>query len=176
MKRTAYSYLRSGSPKRTNPEVIRRQLAGTIEFCERHNLILSLERFEDLRVKKKSAGGALKVLLRAVKAAKISQGSVLVVENLGRFSRLEPRVAFQILAEIIESGVEVVMLADGKLHTKDTLDNFATLMTSLVIMCRADRETKCKNRIIKSALKHRLQSQKELATRNKRVKSPVTTT
>jgi DNA invertase Pin-like site-specific DNA recombinase len=79
------------------------------------------------------------------------KGSVLIVENVDRFSRLKPRVAYNKLAEIIENGVDVVTLEDGKFHTKETLDDFATLVSSLAVMQRANEESNRKSELTGAA-------------------------
>ncbi len=99
--------------------------------------------------------GALGDFLHAVKAGKIPKGSVLIVENFDRFSRLKPRKAYEKLAEIIESGVDVVTLEDGKFHTPKPLDDFATLVSSLAIMQRANEESNRKSELTGSAWAHK---------------------
>jgi DNA invertase Pin-like site-specific DNA recombinase len=155
MKRTAYSYIRFSTPEQAKGDSYRRQMSRTQEFCQKHDLIISGTRFEDLGVSgwtgKNMERGALGDFLEAVKAGKIPKGSILIVENFDRFSRLKPRVAYNKLAEIIELGVDVVTLEDGKFHTPQTLDDFATLITSLAIMQRANEESTRKSSLIGSA-------------------------
>lgn len=68
------------------------------------NLILNETRYEDLGVSgwtgKNIERGRLGELIVALKAGKIeTQNPVLILENLDRFSRLPPRVAYNKLAE-----------------------------------------------------------------------------
>jgi len=104
MKKTAYSYIRFSSPEQAKGDSFRRQLSRTVEYCEKHDLILSETRFQDLGVSgwtgKNIERGALGDFLIAVKAGKIPTGSVLIVENFDRFSRLKPRVAYAKLGEM----------------------------------------------------------------------------
>ncbi len=155
MKRTAFSYIRFSSPEQAKGDSYRRQLSRTEEFCQKHDLLLSETRFEDLGVSgwtgKNIERGALGDFLDAVKAGKIPKGSVLIVEDFDRFSRLKPRVAYNTLAEIIEQGVDVVTLEDGKFHTPQTLDDFATLVSSLAIMQRANEESTRKSSLVGAA-------------------------
>ena len=95
--------------------------------------------------------GALGDFLHAVKSNKIEKGSLLILENWDRFSRLKPRVAYNKLAEIIEHGVDVVTLEDGKIHTKETLDDFATLVSSFAVMQRANEESSRKSDVVGAA-------------------------
>jgi len=155
VKRTAFSYIRFSSPEQAKGDSYRRQLSRTQDFCQKHDLLLSETRFEDLGVSgwtgKNMESGALGTFLEAVKVGKIPKGSVLIVENFDRFSRLKPRVAYSKLAEIIEQGVDVVTLEDGKFHTPQTLDDFATLVSSLAIMQRANEESTRKSSLVGAA-------------------------
>jgi DNA invertase Pin-like site-specific DNA recombinase len=173
MKRTAYSYIRFSTPEQAKGDSFRRQLLRTQEFCQKHDLILNETRFEDLGVSawtgKNMEQGRLGDFLEAVKAHKIPKGSVLIVENFDRFSRLKPRVAYNKLAEIIESGVDVVTLEDGKFHTAETLDDFATLISSLAIMQRANEESTRKSELVGSAWadkRRRTAAGKEILTKH----------
>ena len=90
------------------------------------NLILNETRYEDLGVSgwtgKNIERGRLGELIVALKAGKIeTKNTVLILENLDRFSRLPPRVAYNKLAEIIELGLDVITLEDGKIHTQKRL-------------------------------------------------------
>lgn len=155
VKRHAYSYIRFSSAAQSEGDSFRRQLARTEEFCQRNNLLLADTRFEDLGVSgwtgKNIEKGALGDFIAAVKAGKVPKGSVLVLENLDRFSRLKPRKAYDKLAEIIENGVDVVTLEDGKFHTKETIDDFATLISSYAVMQRANEESSRKSSLVRAA-------------------------
>src|ERR1035437_5962970 len=155
MKRNVYSYIRFSSLAQSSGGSFRRQTARTEEFCAKHNLLLNATRYADLGVSgwdgKNIKSGALGLFLKALTAGKLGQKSGLGVENFDRFSRMKPRKAYEKLADIIEAGVDVVTLEDGKFHTKETLDDFATLITSLAIMQRANEESERKSRLISAA-------------------------
>ena len=159
VKRNAYSYIRFSSAGQIGNDSVRRQMSRTVEFCQRHNLQLNDTRYQDLGVSgwtgKNIESGALGDFLIAVKANKIPKGSVLIVENFDRFSRLKPRKAYEKLAEVIEAGVDVVTLENGKFHTKETLDDFAVLISSFAVMQRANEESNRKSELTGSAWKHK---------------------
>lgn len=159
VKRNAYSYIRFSSAGQIGNDSVRRQTTRTAEFCQKHNLQLNDTRYQDLGVSgwtgKNIRDGAMGDFLHAVKSGKIPKGSVLIVENFDRFSRLKPRIAYQKLADIIEAGVDVVTLEDGKFHTKDTLDDFATLVASFAVMQRANEESNRKSELTGSAWAHK---------------------
>ena len=148
-KTHAISYIRFSSVKQGTPaggDSHRRQLERTQEYCKKNNLILNETRYEDLGVSgwtgKNIERGRLGDLIVALKAGKIeTKNTVLILENLDRFSRLPPRVAYNKLAEIIELGLDVITLEDGKIHTQKTIDDFATIICSFAVMQRAHEES-----------------------------------
>ncbi len=148
-KTHAISYIRFSSSKQgeqAGGDSHRRQLERTQEFCKKNKLILNETRYEDLGVSgwtgKNIKRGQMGELIAALKAGKIeTQKTVLILENLDRFSRLPPRVAYNTLAEIIELGLDVITLEDGKIHTKKTVDDFANLICSFAVMQRAHEES-----------------------------------
>jgi DNA invertase Pin-like site-specific DNA recombinase len=155
VKRNCYSYTRFSSSAQADGDSARRQIEKTLEFCQRHNLELNETRYEDLGVSgwtgENIEKGALGDFIAAVKAGKIPKGSALIVENWDRFSRLKPMDAYTKLGEIIKAGVDVVTLEDGKFHTAENYNEFTTLITSLVIMERANEESARKSRLISAA-------------------------
>ena len=148
-KTHAISYIRFSSVNQGSPaggDSHRRQLERTQEYCKKNNLILNETRYEDLGVSgwtgKNIERGRLGDLIVALKAGKIeTKNTVLILENLDRFSRLPPRVAYNKLAEIIELGLDVITLEDGKIHTQKTIDDFATIICSFAVMQRAHEES-----------------------------------
>ena len=136
VKRNSYAYSRFSSSQQAEGDSYRRQIERAKKFCDEHNLELNETRFEDLGVSgytgENIATGALGDFIAALEAGKIPQGSVLIVENWDRFSRLEPMEARTTLGKIIKGGVDVVTLEDGKFHTKENYNDFTNLITSIV--------------------------------------------
>ena len=95
--------------------------------------------------------GALGVFIAALKVGKIPKGSVLIVENGDRFSRLEPLEAYTKLGEIVKAGVDVVTLEDGKFHTANNYNEFTSFIVALVTMQRAHEESSRKSEMISAA-------------------------
>jgi len=157
-KTHAISYIRFSSAKQgaeSGGDSYRRQLERTQEYCTEHKLILNETRYADLGVSgwtgKNIESGAMGNFMAALKADKIpnKEKTLLIVENFDRFSRLKPRLVYNKLAEIIEAGMDVVTLEDEKIHTKETLDDFANLISSLAIMQRANEESSRKSDMIR---------------------------
>jgi DNA invertase Pin-like site-specific DNA recombinase len=155
VKRNCYSYTRFSSAAQAEGDSYRRQMEKTVEFCQRHDLHLNETRYADLGVSgwtgENIEKGALGDFIAALAAGKIPKGSVLIVENWDRFSRLKPMDAYTKLGDIIKAGVDVVTLEDGKFHTAENYNEFTTLITSLVIMERANEESTRKSRLVRAA-------------------------
>jgi DNA invertase Pin-like site-specific DNA recombinase len=155
VKRNCYSYTRFSSSAQAEGDSARRQIEKAQEFCQKHNLELNETRFEDLGVSgwtgENIEKGALGDFIAALNAGKIPKGSCLLVENWDRFSRLKPMDAYTKLGGIIKAGVDVVTLEDGKFHTAENYNEFTTLITSLVIMERANEESARKSRLVRAA-------------------------
>jgi DNA invertase Pin-like site-specific DNA recombinase len=124
----AYSYTRFSSPEQAEGDSLPRQLRMAREWCRRHDVELDTTlTFHDagvsaFRGKNAAAAGALRAFLRAVEDGMVEQGDYLLVEALDRVSRQAPRKALRLIEEIIESGVFLVTLSNGKVWSEATID------------------------------------------------------
>jgi DNA invertase Pin-like site-specific DNA recombinase len=147
----AYSYVRFSSPEQAKGDSLRRQTALAAEYARVHHLILdeSLS-FHDLGVSAyhgtNSEIGKLGALLDAVKCGLISRNSVILVESLDRISRQAARKALRVLESIVEFGVSIVTLSDGREYTAESLDNDPiNLLIALLTFIRANEESATKS-------------------------------
>lgn len=165
VKRNCYSYTRFSSSQQAEGDSYRRQIERAQKFCDEHNLELNETRFEDLGVSgwtgENIEKGALGDFIAAVKDGKVPKGSCLLVENWDRFSRLKPMDAYTKVGEIIKAGVDVVTLQDGKFHTAENYNDFTNLITSLVVMQRANEESATKSTRIRAAYEAKRKLAKE---------------
>jgi len=128
------------------------------EYAARHGLDLDKEltfRDEGLsayRGKNVEPGsGRLADFLAAVQSGLVPQGSFLLVEALDRLSRLVPRKALRVLEDIVDSGVTVVTLNDGRTYTTESLnDDHTSLLVAIVTFMRANEESATKARRLKA--------------------------
>lgn len=154
-KPKAYSYLRFSTPEQLKGDSLRRQSEMAIRFAQQHGLDLDQSlTFRDLGVSafrgRNAATGALGAFLEAVESGDVRPGSVLLVEALDRISRQSARKAVRVLEDIVEAGVDVVTLTDGKRYTKDSLDGFDFLM-AIIVLIRGNEESAMKSRRLKAA-------------------------
>jgi DNA invertase Pin-like site-specific DNA recombinase len=137
----------------------RRQLEASRAYAEANDLELAEgTELEDIGVSAfKGANvreGALGRFLDAVRSGVVKPGSYLIVESLDRLSREQVRTAQSLFLSIIQAGINLVTLMDGKVYRPETTD-LADLITSLVIMSRAHEESLTKSRRIGAAWKNK---------------------
>jgi DNA invertase Pin-like site-specific DNA recombinase len=153
----AFSYLRFSTPEQAKGDSLRRQTALAGEWAIKNGMELDEElTMQDLGVSAfrgdNTKRGALSLFRRAVEDGLVPQGSVLLVENLDRISRQSPWDALPIFQSIINEGVDIVSLADGKRWSKEDLrDNPYRIMESLLVFIRANEESKTKSKRLAAA-------------------------
>lgn len=145
-KPLAYSYIRFSTPRQSLGDSLRRQVEQTEKYCEEHGLTLVREsEYRDLGVsafrKKNLETGKLAEFIEAVNAGKIPAGSFLIIEQFDRLSRANVNVALRLLMDLIEAGIVVVTLVDGKQWTKESLTDLADLFTAIIFLARANDES-----------------------------------
>jgi DNA invertase Pin-like site-specific DNA recombinase len=74
---------------------------------------------------------------------------VLIIESLDRLSRQDPWKAFGLFTEIINAGVDVVTLMDGRTYTVGA--GLGDLIFSIVDMSRAHEESRAKSHRLRAA-------------------------
>ncbi|WP_294390170.1 recombinase family protein [uncultured Sphingomonas sp.] len=149
-QRKAYSYLRFSTPEQRKGDSYRRQTKMAQDYARQHGLDLDETlTFHDEGVSgyrgQNAEAGRLADFREAVEVGLVPQGSVLLVEQLDRLSRLVPRKAMRVLEDIVEAGVSVVTLNDGREYTPQSLDNDPTdLLVSVLTFMRANEESATK--------------------------------
>ncbi len=153
----AYSYLRFSTPEQMAGDSFRRQSKLAQEYAARHKLDLDLElTFQDLGVSafrgKNLEEGRLGYFKEAVRSGLVEPGSYLLVESLDRISRDKARRAMRVLEDIVDMGVTLVTLNDGREYDAESFDSDPlTLLVSLLTFIRANDESDTKSRRLKAA-------------------------
>jgi len=149
-KPKAYSYLRFSSSEQMKGDSLRRQTEISQRYADQHNLDLDQKlTFQDLGVSayrgQNVEEGELGSFIKAVEQGHVERGSYLLVESLDRMSRQNPFAAFTHFSAILNMGVNVVTLHDGKTYTaEDGSMAFEDILVSLVSMQRAHEESATK--------------------------------
>ena len=150
-RRKAYSYLRFSSPEQARGDSYRRQTSMAASYAMSHNLDLDEAlTFQDLGVSAyrglNAETGKLGCLLEAVRMGLIMKSSVILVESLDRLSRQAARKALRLIESILETGVSVVTLTDGREYTLESLDSDPlNLLIALLTFIRANEESAIKS-------------------------------
>jgi DNA invertase Pin-like site-specific DNA recombinase len=148
----AYSYLRFSTPEQMQGDSFRRQTEAAKDYAVRHGLVLDQElTFQDLGVSgfsgRNAKRGSLADFRLAVQTGVIAAGSYLLVEGFDRLSRMDPWEAFPIFQEIVNGGITIVTLQDGKVWDRPSLRaNPYRIFESLFVMVRANEESATKSR------------------------------
>jgi DNA invertase Pin-like site-specific DNA recombinase len=142
-----YSYVRFSTPEQRKGTGQARQEKAAQSWCKKHGLSLC-RNYADLGVSafkgRNAEYGELARFLAAVEGGKIARGSTLLVENLDRLSRQNLNKAVELFLRIVNAGIRVVTLSDGKEYTAEMLE-LPELMLSLLIFARANDESKMKS-------------------------------
>lgn len=151
----AYSYIRFSTPEQAKGDSLRRQLELSRRYAERHGLELD----ERLRVDSGISGfngdnlkpdSCLAQFLSEIERGAVQPGSYLLIESLDRLSRQAVQKALRLFLQIIEQGVHIVTLSDGKVFKNETLDSL-DLISSILVMVRAHEESAIKSSRLSAA-------------------------
>lgn len=151
----AYSYIRFSTPEQAKGDSFRRQSEKAAEWAKANGYRI-VDEMHDLGVSafrgRNTKQGRLGAFLAMIEAKLIEVGSVLIVESLDRFSRSQVREVLPDFLNVINAGIGVVTLADGRLYDIDSLDkdNFS-LLAGLIVMTRAHEESQRKSERVAAA-------------------------
>lgn len=141
----AYSYVRFSHGRQKNGDSLRRQMALSREYANKHGLNLQELTYSDLGLSAFRGAnierGALAGFIKAVEDGSIRRGSYLLVENFDRLSRAEVHVALQLLLRLVSAGIVVVTLMDGKVWNEETVADTTNLLVTIIVMGRAHDES-----------------------------------
>jgi DNA invertase Pin-like site-specific DNA recombinase len=163
---TAYSYIRFSSKKQERGDSIRRQAGMAEEWMGRHpeHILDTTLRLRDLGVSAfrgknldKSKGDLGKFIALA-KEGRITPGSILLLERIDRFSRGEVWKVLGILGELVEAGVEIVLLADGeRVVSKKNMNDMGVFLPTVIEMILAHEASLKASARLCSAWRHKRQ-------------------
>lgn len=127
----AISYVRWSNPSQSTGDSLRRQSTDCQAFCDRHGLTLSPISYKDAGISafkgRNKDKGALSAILEAIENGTLEKGTVLVVEQLDRLSRLETDEALALFANILRSGILIGHVRKDCILDKSCLKGFAVL-------------------------------------------------
>lgn len=154
----AYSYIRYSSPQQAKGDSFRRQFAATQAYCEKNGYELDTELaiYQELGTSASEIGSQeiLNNFIDDCVTGKVQKGSLLIVENLDRLSRLKVNQAMLQFLTILNY-VDIYTTQDEKHYSNDdNLDGNAQLIaivSSVLIMSRAYEESETKKKRLKES-------------------------
>lgn len=138
--RTAISYARWSSERQGAGDSLRRQTEEATRFCTTYGLKLDRQLVDDGVSAYKGANleASLGRFVEGVKSGSIPSDTVLLVEALDRVSRVNHMDALEYFGSLLRTGITVVTLMDGRVHTlQDYRNNVASVLMSLMAMSAA---------------------------------------
>lgn len=170
-QRRAYSYLRLSSRRQLTGDGFRRQRELAQAYADKHGLIL--DELSHIGSGFTGAnfvpGTALYEFVARVNSGGIPRNSVLILESLDRLSRNKVMSAFNVFNKIIETGIEIVTLLDGKTFSSKSLDDsFLNILEFLFGSARAREESKRKSERLSHTWEQKRRTDKVLTTRGPR--------
>jgi len=161
----AYSYIRFSSPEQARGDSYRRQKTAAERFCVEHGLELAASKEYTFFDKGLSAykarhlddEGQLRRFLDLVEAGTIEPGSYLLVESLDRLSREKITVALPRFMDLLNKGIAIVTLSDGRVYSAASESIAMELIVSISIMIRAYDESSTKGQRVSAAWSNKKQ-------------------
>lgn len=135
----AFSYLRVSSPEQAadGRTGIDRQASGFLPFCHRHGLTPNPDPLIDRGLSAYRGGhrsqGALGAFINAAEQGEIIPGSVLVVEDLDRFSREAASHSEQLLHELWDLGLALGIVRDDVVVDRAKYDSDIGVRLQLLV-------------------------------------------
>ena len=141
---TIFSYIRFSSKRQEQGDSVRRQRSMAEAWLKRHpeHTLDQTLRLRDLGVSAftganldRETGDLGKfVYLATLPNSPIPKGSILMLENLDRFSRQPPRKAYNVFCELVEAGINVLTLDPEDMFTEENIDNMDSTLTVIIKM------------------------------------------
>jgi DNA invertase Pin-like site-specific DNA recombinase len=152
------SYTRFSSPKQARGDSYRRQTEMALRWCLAHGLELDTDlRLEDLGVSGFSGANARRGALRALQLMCLEQrlepGTILLIEALDRLTRLPLPEAQELLLSLINNGLTIVTLTDGKVWNRETLVSLEAFMLSVLTLYRGFQESDQKSKRLRDTFR-----------------------
>jgi len=155
----AYSYIRFSTKEQAKGHSLKRQTELREAYLsKRPDLTLDTSlTLEDLGVSAfkgaNSDEGQLGAFIRAIESGIIPRGSYLLIESLDRLSRAKVQIALNLFLSIVNQGIVIVTLEDGKEYGEDS--DFHDIIISILVMQRAHEESKRKSDLLSGAWKNK---------------------
>ncbi len=146
----AYSYARFSNPSQGQGHSLERQQDYAPEFCKEYGCKLNTSltfadrgksAFHGKHIEKK---GGLHKFLECIDAGMVQAGSILIVENLDRVSRLPLDEAQELLKHILARGVRIHTRSPWRIYDQSSLRDLSQLLPIIFELSRSHQESEYK--------------------------------
>jgi DNA invertase Pin-like site-specific DNA recombinase len=150
------SYTRFSELDQSGGDSVRRQVHGTVIWCERNGVHLDTTlSIRDLGVsgfkgKHRDDKHNLGKFLKAVREGRVPKGSYLIIENLDRLTREDERTALRLWLDILDAGIHIVQLNPETVFRHDKCD-MIDIMRAIIELSRGHRESQRKSDMVAPA-------------------------
>lgn len=156
--RLVIAYKRFSTKKQESGDSLARQHAAALRWCAQKGLELDTElTFDDAGRSgfkgHNSKKGALRTLVDLCKSGRIPPGSYILFEAFDRMTRLPLDEAQTLFRELLETGVVVVTLNNGKEWRRKNLRNISDYLFSVLDLFRGNQESERKSMMLIAAFK-----------------------
>jgi len=148
MKPKAISYIRWSSKAQSDGDSLERQTKMAKKWCEDHGVELD----KTIRDDATSAWtgdnrllGKLGKFLEDIEQGKIPKGTYLLLENADRLSREKIRDALTLVWKIVDAGVTIVTLIDGKEFNSKNVGDLELMLSLTISFCLSHLESEKKS-------------------------------
>lgn len=155
----AYSYIRMSTDKQSQGDSQRRQQTRAAEYCQQQGLELDTTlQLTDIGYSAYTGDhietGAFGRFLDKVRTGQIERGSYLLIESHDRYSRMEPAKALPIFLDLLNHGIVIAVLSEGKVFHPGQI-NEMDIMMALFGLSRSHDESARKSDRLKRVWEHK---------------------
>lgn len=156
--RRVISYTRFSSRKQAKGLSYTRQIEAARDWCVKKGYDFDkTEQYDDKGLSAFSGAnsetGALAELQEKLRNGEIARGSILIVEALDRITRQTLSKAITLLMSLVNSGLTVVTLSDGKEWDEASMSDLGSFMMSVVTLYRGHQESEYKSKRLRATFK-----------------------
>nr|WP_119258677.1 recombinase family protein [Shinella zoogloeoides] len=157
--KTAVSYARWSSGRQSRGSSSARQTKIATEYAAKAGMVLDRQIVDEgvSAFSGSNLEAGLGAFLNGIRSGALSADLVLLIENMDRFSRLNPMDVLPIFLEVLKTGLIIVTLQDEAIHTDAKYrENPMLLVPSLVSMQLAHDESRKKSVRLKESWSNRI--------------------
>lgn len=165
MARKAYLYQRFSSAKQSGNSSIFRQTEAQSAWLRAHPDVEVVDRLNDSGLSGYKGDhlkkGELGKLVAAAEAGQIERGSLILVEQFSRFSRLDQTETGKLVDKIWDAGITIVTVRDGSEYSPENRNELGNKIRLVVEIDKAHSDSVWRSEKVKASYRNRFKSASE---------------